>query len=192
MEKNLIINHRKISYHGIFKTNKLLTTLRNALEEKGYTLQEKKSEELVTPEGRMLDLELRPSKAVTQYMTLMIKIRLTLDNVTETSKEVSGVKHSFQKGDLLLTFDAWSLTDYESRWGTKSLNFFLKGVIHKYLYKFPLEEGWVHQLTLDTAYVYGKVKELLQSYEGKKVSPMREEEILKKVEEEFVKAEPDV
>ncbi|HLD39679.1 MAG TPA: hypothetical protein VJB13_00905 [Candidatus Nanoarchaeia archaeon] len=187
MEKNLVINHRTISYHGIFKTSELLSTLKNSLEEKGYKPREKKSEDLITPSGRMLDLELRPYKTVSQYLTLMIKIHLTLDNVTETSKQISGEKHSFQKGDLHLTFDAWSMTDYESRWGTKPLNFFLKGVIQKYLYKFPAEEGWVHQLTIDTAYIYGKIKSLLQSYEGKKVTPMREDEILRNVEEEFLK-----
>lgn len=186
-EKNLVINQRKIIYHGIFRTDELFSVIKNALQEKKYSYAEKKSEELVTPTGRLLQVELRPTKSVTQYITLMVKIHITLDNVTETMKEVSGIKQKFQQGEVLIAFDAWSLTDYEGRWGTKPLNYFLKGVIHKYFYKFSLEEGFTRQLVSDTAYVYGKIKHALESYQGKKISPMKEEEIMKKMEEEMGK-----
>ena len=174
-------------YHGVFRTDELFSVLNRALQDKEYTRREKKSEELVTPSGRLLQLELRPFKIVSQYLTMMIKIHVTLDNVTETTKEIFGVTQKFQQGDLLIVFDAWSLSDYEGRWGTKPLTYFLKGVVHKYLYKFPMEEGFTHQLVSDTAYLYGKIKDLLQSYEGKKIPSMREDEILKRVEEEMLR-----
>ena len=184
-EKNLVINQKKIMYHGIFRTDELLSVIREALLEKGYSYLEKKSEELVTPAGRVLELELRPVKNVAQNISLMIRIHVALDNVTETVKEVSGIKQKFQQGDVLITFDAWSLTDYEGHWGNKPLPFFLKGVIHKYFYRFPLEEGFIRQLVGDTAYIYGQVKNLLQSYQGKKLPPLKEEEVMKEVEKEM-------
>ena len=191
-EKNLIINHKRITYQGLFRTDEFFSILHRALKEKGYAFREKKSEELVTPSGRLLQLELRPSKNVSQYMALMIKIHLTFDNVTDTTKQMAGVKQRFQQGDLQILFDAWSMTDYESRWGAKPLNYFLKGVIHKYIYKFPLEEGFMRQLVSDTVYIYNQVRNLLQSYEGKKIAPMLEQEVIGKVEEEFLKrTEPD-
>src|SRR3989344_2565463 len=186
-EKNLVINQKKITYHGIFRTDELLSVIRNALQERKYSYLEKKSEELVTPAGRVLELELRPVKSVSQYISLMVKIHVTLDNVTETVKEVSGIKQKFQQGDALITFDAWSLTNYEGYWKMKPLPFFLKGVIHKYLYKFPLEEGFIRQVVGDTAYIYGQIKNLLQSYQGKKLPSLKEEEIMKEVEEEMRK-----
>ena len=188
-ERNLIINQKKIVYHGLFRTDELLSAIKKALQEKKYNYLEKKSEELVTPTGRVLQLELRPTKNVTHYISLMIRIYIILDNVTETVKEVSRVKQKFQQGDVQIVFDAWSLTDYEGRWGNKPFNFFLKGVIHKYFYKFPLEVGFIRQLVGDTAYIYGQVKSLLQSYEGKKLPPMKEEEVMKKVQEEIKKSD---
>ncbi|HLD79593.1 MAG TPA: hypothetical protein VJA18_03460 [Candidatus Nanoarchaeia archaeon] len=187
MEKNLIINNRELSYSGIFRTDELFTTLNNALDEKKYTKREKKSEELVTPLGRLLQLELRPFKIKTNHITLMIKIRITLDNITEVIEKRHNLKERFQKGDVHIIFDAWSLTDYESRWGMKPLVYFIKAVIHKYLYKFPLEEGFVRELASDTAYVYAQVKNLLQSYQGKKLPPLSEQEVLRRVEEEMMK-----
>ena len=57
-----------------------------------------------------------------------------------------------------ITFDAWSLTDYERRWGMKPWMYFLKAVIHKYIYKFPYEEGTIVEVAADTAYVYAQIK----------------------------------
>lgn len=185
-EKNLVVNNKELTYQGIFRVDELFAALNKALEDKKYTKQEKKSEELVTPLGRMLQLELRPYKVMTEYITLMIKIQATLDNVTDVVLKRNGVKEKFQQGDVHLAFDAWSLTDYERRWGTKPLVYFLKGVIHKYLYKFPLEEGLVKEVAADTAYVYAQVKKLLHSYEGKEVAVPKEEDVRRKVEEEMV------
>jgi len=187
VEKNLLINNKKITHHGVFRTSELLSEIRHALDEKGYAYAEKKNEELVTTEGRLLQLELRPVKQVSPYMQFMVKIRISLDNITETTKEVSGVKQKYQQGDLVIAFDAWSITDHEGRWGLTPFSYFIKSFIHKYVYKFRVEEDILRQLVSDTAYVYAKVRELLQSYQGKKIAPMKEAEIMKKVEEEIGK-----
>ncbi|MDP3698418.1 MAG: hypothetical protein Q8R47_02425 [Nanoarchaeota archaeon] len=187
VEKNLLINNKKIVYHGVFRTSELLSVIHHAIEERGYGKSEKKNEELVTPEGRLLQLELRPSKSVSPYLQLMIKIRITLDTITETMKEVSGVKQKYQQGDVLIAFDAWSITNHEGRWGLKPFSYFMRSVIHKYIYKFRIEEDFLRQLVGDTAYIYGQVKNLLQSYEGKKIAPLKEAEIMRKVEEEMRK-----
>ncbi len=184
-EKNLVVNNKELVYKGIFRVDELFSALNKALEEKNYTKREKKSEELVTPLGRLLQLELRPYKVMTEYITLMIKIHVTLDNVTDVVLKRNAVKEKFQHGDVHIAFDAWSLTDYERRWGMKPLVYFLKAVIHKYLYRFPLEEGLVKEVAADTAYVYAQAKKLLHSYEGKEAAAPKEEEVRRKVEEEM-------
>lgn len=186
-EKNLIINNRVLAYQGIFRADELFSAINRALREKGYIQQEKKSEELVTPLGRLHQLELRPYKISTNYITLMIKIRITLDNVTDAVLKRNGVKEKFQRGDVHITFDAWSLTDYERRWGMKPWMYFLKAVISKYLYRFPYEEGTIVEIAADTAYVYAQIKKLLHSYEGKEVAVPKEKEVRKKVEEEMLR-----
>ena len=187
-EKNLVVNNKEIAYNGTFRADELFAAINQAIKKKGYTPREKKSEELVTPAGRLLQLELRPFKVMTAYITLMIKIRITLDNVTDVIKKRAAAKEKFQQGDVHIVFDAWSLTDYENRWGMKPLNYFLKAVIHKYFYKFPLEEGLTREVAADTAYVYAQAKKLLHSYGGKEATAPKEEEVRKKVEEEMKKS----
>ena len=183
-EKNLIINNRLLKYSGIFRTDELFSALNRVLQERGYEKREKKTEELVTENGRKTIMELRPYKQKSNYVTLMIRIKITLDHVTEVVEEVHGEKRKFQQGDVEIVFDAWSLTDYEHRWGMKPWAYFLKGVINRWVYKFPLEAGFTGELAEDTAAVDGQLKRLLNSYKEEVGKFVREEDVRKKVETE--------
>ena len=187
-EGNLVINSRELVYKGIFRVDELFQEIHKALQERGYTPREKKSEELVTEAGRKTFVELRPFKVKTNYATLMIALRITLDNVTETREVVAGEKQKFQKGDISIIFDAWLLTDYQRRWGMKPFVYFMKGIINKYLYKFPLEAQFPGELTEDTAFIYGRIKKLLNSYTPKSRNKiLTEKEVMKEMEEEMKK-----
>lgn len=189
-EKNLIINNRELNYQGIFIARELFSTINRLLEERGYEKREKKTEEIVTEEGRKTYLELRPFKVKSNYVTLMIKIKLTLDNVTENVTELKSAKRKFQQGRVNIVFDAWSLTDYANRWGMKPWFYFFKGFINKYLVKMKMESGFTGELTEDTAYIYAGLKKFLNSYrEGGEEKKYHEEEVRRKVEEEAEKEE---
>ena len=187
LEKNLIINNRELRYKGVFRVEELFSAINKALQEKGYEKNEKKTEEVVSEEGRRTHIELRPYKVKTEYVMLMIKIKITLDAVTETVETVNGVKQKFQNGDVLVVFDAWLMTDYENRWTMKPLVYFLKSFINKYVYTFPLEAGFTGELTGDTAHVYATIKKLLQSYKYQVGKAVREEDVRKEMEREVEK-----
>src|SRR3989344_9320542 len=132
-ERELVINGREIKYKGIFRYDELFSLINDTLVNRGYEKQEKKSEELVTEEGRRTYVELRPYKIKSNYVTLSIKIKIIMDKVTETVKEYDGGKKKFQQGDLNIIFDSWVLSDYRSRWGSKPFVFFWRGIIKKLL-----------------------------------------------------------
>ncbi len=186
-EKDLIINNRELKYSGIFRADELFSTINRSLEQKGYTLREKKTEESVMEAGKRTYVELRPYKEKSNYALLMIKIKININNVTEKVDEVQGQKKKFQHGDVEIIFDSWLMTDYEGRWGMKPWMFFLKGIINKFVYTFPLAGGFQGELVSDTAFIYAQIKKLLNSYGPEKMKPQSEQEILKAVEEEMRK-----
>ncbi|MBT6774572.1 hypothetical protein HOA91_04325 [Candidatus Woesearchaeota archaeon] len=186
-EKFLRINNRQLSYKGIFRADDIFSTVNRALEEKDYTKREKKSEETVTETGKRIYVELRPYRVITNYLTLMIKIKITLDNVTESPVEHKSEKRIYQQGDVLIAFDGWVLSNYHNRWGMKPWFYFLKGLMNKFVYKNPLEAETGGKLAQDTAYIYAKIKGLLNSYQGELGKPRMEEEIKKQVEKELKK-----
>ena len=186
-EKDLIINNRELKYNGIFHADELFASINRALEERGYTKREKKTEELVTETGKKTYIELRPYKVKTNYLAMMLKIKINLDNVQDVIEKVDNAKIRFQQGKVILGFDAWILTDWQLRWNMTPVRFFLKGFINKFLYIFPLEAGASGELAGDTAYVYARVKKLLASYTPGESKAVREEDIRKQVEEEIAK-----
>ena len=164
MERNLVINNRELTYKGIFEVDKFFEVINQALVEKDYIKEEKRTEELVQEGGRKTFVELRPRKQKSTFMTLMIKLRITLDNLMELVADVHGEKKKVQQGSVHIAFDSWLLSDYEFRWGMKPWAYFLKGLINKYVYTFPLEAGYPGELSGDTAFIYAKIKTFLNSY----------------------------
>ena|SRR3989338_5097226 len=187
VEQNLIINQRELRYKGIFRSSEIFRTINHALEELGYNKKEKKTEELVTETGKRTTIELRPDKVKTSYFKLYIKIRIILDNVTLISIEKAGQVITYEQGDVLIIFDSWVLTDYADRWNMKPLIYFLKALINKYIYKFPLESGFVGELVSDTATIYARLKKLLNSYKIEAGAVPSEAEVMK-LNEEDIKA----
>jgi hypothetical protein len=186
-QKNLVINNRILKYKGLFRVNELMPTINRALEERGYTKREKKTEELVNELGKRTYVELRPLKTKTKYIKLVLKIKLTLDNVTQVVEEIKEEKKNFDKGDILVAFDAWVLTDYGHRWEQNPVVYFLKGVINKYIYNFPLEGSAPGEVAADTAYVFAHIRKLLNSYKQEVRAVVKEEDVMKEMAEDVKK-----
>src|SRR3989338_1833167 len=105
LEKDLIINNRELKYSGIFRSSDLFSTINRALEERGYEKREKKTEEEVTEESRRTLIELRPYKIKTNYLILVIKIRVLVENLTDTTKVINNQTFTFLQGDMTIVFD---------------------------------------------------------------------------------------
>ncbi len=166
-EKRLVVNNLELNYKGIFSFEELYKEIGRIVEERGYKRHEKRYEEFVTPSGKELFVELRPMKKKTEYYDLMLKIRVEAKNVKESTVEVDGVPTVFQEGDVSMIFDAWTTTDYEHRWGEKPIFFFVKALINKWVYRFPMEEGFLGEVAADVRSVYRDVKAHLNLYKYK-------------------------
>lgn len=178
-EFNLIIDNKEFSYRGIFSVDDLLRKINQLTDQHGYQRVEKKTEETVTSEGKELYLELRPFKTKTNYVMLWLKIKLHLTNMTDTVKELPRGKRVLQQGDVHLVLDAWTMTDYSSRWGQRPITFFLKAVVNKYLYKFPLEESFLREIAGDGTTIFNELQSYVANYvyeqglrEKEKITPI--------------------
>lgn len=180
-EKNLIINNRELNYKGVFRPDDIFSTINRALEKKEYIKRQKKFEEMVAIEGKKIYIELRPYKERTNYVRYMIKITINLDNVKEIIESVNGEKIKFNNGTINIIFDSWILGDYQNRWTLKPWVYFVKGLINKYIYKFPLEGNFPNELASDTAYIYLQIKKLLDSYKHEAGAIVKEEDVREKV-----------
>lgn len=164
VEKNLVVDQKTLEYKGLFELDEVIGTLDSLLQSKGYELQEKKAEEKVSEEEKNIFLELRPLKRITNYQTLMIKVTINAKNLTEEIHTTGGGKRHFHKGNLILVFDGWSLTDFERKGQEKMLNYFIRGIVSKYLYRSPTEGNILGGLKSDVDFVYNQLKSFLNLY----------------------------
>ena len=188
-ERWLVVNGRTLTYSGIFHIKELFSTINISLQKKGYTLKEKRNEEVVTENGRNIFFELRPYKEMTKQVTLLIKLKINLKNVTQQVQELRGNIFSFDKGDIEIVFDSWSYTDFEDRWAAKALPFTISTVIDKIFLRLPRLQNFRGEVASDTGFVYNAIKELLSSYRRRDVAYVSEDEVRKQIEAEIEEAQ---
>ncbi len=94
----------------------------------------------------------------------MIKVTIHAKNLTEEVHTIGGKKRHLHKGNLSLAFDGWSLTDLERKTQEKMLNYFIRGVISKYLYRSPAEGKIIAGLKSDVDFVFNQLRSFLNLY----------------------------
>ncbi len=188
-ERRLVINGRTLKYSGIFHISELFSSINVALQEKGYTLQEKRHEEVVTENGKNIFFELRPYKEKTSSIMLLIKIKINLKNVVEQVQELQGNIFKFDKGDIEIVFDSWSYSDEENRWGANPVTYVISAVIDKIFYSLPELNNFKGEVAGDTGFVYSKIRSLLSSYRRRDVKYVPDEDVRKQIESEIEEAQ---
>lgn len=156
-EKTLVLDGLELNYQGLFDLNKLLRTIDELLAERGYKKTEKIREELVKPTGKFFSIELRPGKAMTEYYSLMIKMRITISNLQDAEVIIDNVKRTMHRGDINILFDAWTTTDYEFRWEQKAWAWLLRGFFEKIFFRVH-KDKYFNVLVDDTHHIYNNVK----------------------------------
>lgn len=168
-EKNLIIDGLTISYQGIFDFKELFSLMERILEQRGYQIYEKRSEENLDEKGRNAYYEYRPIKKINEALSLMIKIRITTQQIREVTKEIGKLKRYLQEGKIEIIFDGIVITDYENQLRQRPVYNMLRGLINKWVYPISLEEKKASQLKEDINLLYHELKgylEIRQRWQG--------------------------
>ena len=133
-ERETLVDNYRLQYEGLFSVIDLYTMIDEYFEEKGYDKREKKNIERVTPEGKFIEIELEPYKKITDYAKSTIKVRLQMKDIKEVVVEKDGVKVKLNQGSIHLVFSCFLETDYEGKWETKPMFYFLRVLYDKFIY----------------------------------------------------------
>ncbi len=134
-ERELILDHIRLTYEGLFDATELLKMIDWYFREKGYDKKEIKNVERVTPEGKYVEIVMMPWKKTTDYFKNEIKIRMIMSNLQEVEVEKDGTKMRLNQGRVHFVFDGYFTTDYENRWEQKPTFFFIRAVFDKFFFK---------------------------------------------------------
>lgn len=138
-EKNSLIEGDKISYKGIFELRELMHLINNYLAQLGYDKRVTKNEHQILEKRKIIDVELKPWKKISDYIKYEMKILVSSD-FEDVQIEIEGKEKIVQKGKISIKFDAVMMTDYEHNWETKPEYFFLRTIFNKWIYKSKLTQ----------------------------------------------------
>ena len=99
-----------------------------------------------------------------------------MKKVTEVTMEVDGIPKNFNQGEINIIFDSWTTTDMAERWNQKAWFFFLRTIIDKLIYKFPMDEAFYGEGAADVNYIYNQVRSHMGLYKFK----LKEAEMISK------------
>jgi hypothetical protein len=165
-QKNIIVNGLPIEYKGAFSFEEFYGTLRKKVESLGYKFHEKRFEQFNGESGKNLFIEVRPIKQKT-FAYVNMKIRIEMKNVKDVTIDVDGVPTFLQEGEIDMLFDAWVFLHYNKRWQMHPVFWFVKSVVNKWIYQFPLEAEFSSEVAADTHQVHQHMKAFLNLYRYK-------------------------
>lgn len=134
VEREPLVENYRIQYDGLFSVKDLYALIDEYFEEKGYDKREKKNIERVSQEGKFIEIEFEPWKKITDYAQSIIKVRLQMRDVKEVVVEKDGVKVKLNQGSVNVVMGAILQTDYENKWESKAMFFFLRVLFDKYVF----------------------------------------------------------
>lgn len=134
-ETEVVVGGERLEYTGIFSVAELYRLIDEWFLDKGYYRMEPKHVESAKPEGKFVDLELTPSKELTDYAKSKLMIRIQLDNIKDVVVEGPDGKQKFNQGTVHIVFSGILETDYQGKWEQKPVFLFIRHVYDKFIYQ---------------------------------------------------------
>ncbi|MBT5021796.1 hypothetical protein HON01_03155 [Candidatus Woesearchaeota archaeon] len=138
-EKKIVIDESEISYEGLFDMPEIYALIDRFLRDKDYDKFESKSSELVEADGKDIHVVLVPAKWHTDYVKKHIKIDLRARKLKEVETEIDNIKVKLNKGKLSIYISGIIETDWEGRWQTRPIYYFIKKLFEKYIYRSEID-----------------------------------------------------
>jgi hypothetical protein len=126
---------QSIIYEGIFSLRELYKMIDAFFKVKGYERAVLLDQESSTESGRNILTKLRPYNAAKSDSIYEIQLTLNISNMTDTIKEVDGMKVKFDKGKVQITIDAFILYNVRGKWESRAEYYFIRTIFDKYLFK---------------------------------------------------------
>jgi len=134
-EVKTLIDGKSLSYEGIFNLHELYRVIDKWFKDHGYDKQELKNWEDITEQEKQIIIEIIPYKKVSDYARIDIRIFMIFSKITDIETAKEGVTLKMNKGRAEFYFDAYVVTDYENKWETKAVFYFIKNIFDKFIYK---------------------------------------------------------
>jgi hypothetical protein len=162
-ERAIVVDHLKISYEGLFNMAELHKLISEFFYNRNWDYSESLNEELITPEGKQIQIVYKPWKSVGNYYKLHTKIKLVAANVKDVEVEHDNQVLRLHQGLVRITMDGYIFFDRKGQFITSPFYWFFAVIFNKYIFKRHFEkfEIWIKHDLDELRY---KIKNFLNTY----------------------------
>ncbi len=133
-ERIIVVEGLTITYEGLFNIRDLYDVMEHWFKERGYDKYEKKNFEQVLKDGRDIYIETWPTKALTDYARITMKIMIHVKKMKDVIVKKDNMDIKMNQGKVNVEFKGYLLTDWENRWDGKPLFYFLRTAFDRWVY----------------------------------------------------------
>jgi len=160
---NIVVDHMKLDYAGIFDPNAMFKKITHWFNEHGIQRTEPKSFEYVLPDGKSIEWECGYWRRMTDYSRNIYKLRILMSGINDIQVMYEKKKLKLKKGKVLIYFDGYINWDDRNRWEGSAMLQFIRTMFHKYAYK-GYTEKLEQQMTFDMHDLYNSLEKFFNMY----------------------------
>ncbi|MGM5488296.1 MAG: hypothetical protein ACQESG_05075 [Nanobdellota archaeon] len=164
-EREVIVNKKRITYEGLFDSKGVYKLIEDYFDDLNYDKVEKKNIEVVKPEGKYVEIVMEPYKKISDYINVIVKLRLILSDLKDVEIEREKKKVKVNQGKLQIVIDGYYETDHQNKWQANPINFFLRTVFNKYFLEPYTKQGFGN-CKKDVTGLVTKLQRYLNTFRG--------------------------
>lgn len=162
-EQRIVVDALKFYYEGVFVAKDIFRMIGNYFYDKGYDKAQERDVQHVTKHGNQVEWQLGPWKKITDYQRLQIRITVIMLNMKKKQVVMNKKKMMADKGVCVIVLNAYTETDYETKWEEKPMFLLLRTLYDKYI--FPMHnKRWEAILFDHVNQLYQEIQEYFNMY----------------------------
>ena len=162
-ERDSIVKPQTISYRGPFSVAEVYALINTWLDDRRYDRLDKDHNEIVKPDGKYIEVSLRPEYELSTYAKFVLWIDIKMSRVKDIELEIDGHKRRLQEGDVLISVRAFLDSDIEGTWESTPLYMVIRTAFNKLVYKTSYNQ-YVEQLKGHVAELKDELKAFFNLY----------------------------
>jgi len=162
-ERRIIIDNLVLQYEGLFNIKDMYLIIDKWLRQKAYDKFEKKNYQHELKDGTYVEIELEPWRKISDYAKIVQNIYIHCFNVKKVVVKKDGQDVQMNQGKVNIRFIGYLVTDYEGKWESKPVFYFLRAVMDKWVYRVSADkyEAFVAE---DVKHLYQNIRAFLNLY----------------------------
>lgn len=133
-ERKLVVPKRTITFDGIFNMKDLYNFIDSWFAQHGFDKNEDRNIMQVTEQGKYVYLNLLPTKTISDYAKVTIRIEVLCEGYKDVTIKKDGINIDMHQGRVNVSVYGFLVMDREGRWDGKPFAFLVRMIFEKFIF----------------------------------------------------------